>query len=176
MNVGRAVLKSLMVALLITLADGCVGTGLAENRVRDLAPELSQDASPAGVMTDATGIKDVTCQQALEIIQKHHQDKNFVIIDFRTEEMFAQSHINGAICYDVFSKDIDDWLKTLDKNKSYLIYCTIGHRSGIALAKMKEMGFVNILHMHEGLGRWKTLGYEDEVPGRKPDVQDRPEF
>ena len=160
MNVGRMVLKSLVVALLITLAAGSVGIGLTENRVRDLAPELSMDASPARVMTDLTGIKDVYCPEALKVIQEHHQDQNFVIIDFRTAEMFAQSHIRGAICHDVFSKDIDDWLKTLDKKKSYLIYCTVGHRSGIAMAKMKETGFANILHMPEGLSRWKSLGYE----------------
>jgi len=116
--------------------------------------------SAAGREAGLAGIKDISCQQALEIIGQHRQDQNFVIIDFRTEEMFAQSHIRGAICHDVFSKDIDDWLKTLDRDKNYLIYCTIGHRSGIALSKMKDMGFINILHLNEGLIRWNQMGYE----------------
>jgi rhodanese-related sulfurtransferase len=74
--------------------------------------------------------------------------------------MFVKSHIRGAICHDVFLTDINGWLKALDKKKVYLIYCTIGHRSGIASAKMKDMGFVNVLHVHEGLRQWISLGYE----------------
>jgi len=55
--------------------------------------------------------------------------------------MFSKEHIEGAIYHDVFAADIDEWLQSLDKTKTYLIYCTIGHRSGIAFNKMKEMGF-----------------------------------
>ena len=105
-------------------------------------------------------IRNITCEEAQKIIQEHKQDSNFAILDFRTKDMFTKSHIRGAVCHDVFLTDIEGWLKALDKKKVYLIYCTIGHRSGIALAKMKEMGFVNILHMHEGLRQWISLGYE----------------
>lgn len=120
----------------------------------------SKAAAQADVKTDITGIKNISCQKARDIIQEHQRDPSFVILDFRTKEMFDQSHIRGAIYHDVFLKDIDDWLKPLDKAKTYLIYCTAGHRSGIALAKMKDMGFVKILHMNEGISLWKQLGYE----------------
>jgi len=113
-----------------------------------------------GRRKETTGIKDVSCQQARDIIREHQRNSNFVILNFRTKEMFDQSHIRGAIYHDVFLTDIDDWLKSLDNQKVYLIYCTAGHRSGIALAKMKDMGFVNILHMNEGISLWKQSGYE----------------
>lgn len=109
---------------------------------------------------DIPGIKDISCEQAREVIQDRRQDPNFIILDFRTKEMFEAAHIEGAVVHDVFSPDIDTWLESLDKNKVYLIYCTLGQRSGIALEKMKETGFVNILHMHEGISRWRQLGYE----------------
>ncbi len=114
-----------------------------------------------------SGIQNVSCQQARDLIRGHQGDSNFVILDFRTKEMFDQAHIEGAIVHDAFSPDIDTWLESLDKNKVYLIYCTLGHRSGIALDKMKGMKFKNILHMHEGLAQWKKLGYET-VPGAGP--------
>ena len=124
------------------------------------AADLPLAAQQADSLSDLKGIRDVSCEQALDIIQKHGQDPSLAILDFRTEEMFAQAHIRGAIYHDVFSQDIDDWLKALNKGKIYLIYCTLGKRSKTALVKMKDMGFVNILHMHEGISRWKRLGYE----------------
>jgi rhodanese-related sulfurtransferase len=115
--------------------------------------------------TGPTGIHNVSCEQAHKIIQEHRGDSNFVILDFRTKEMFDQAHIEGAIVHDAFSSDIDTWLESLDKNKVYLIYCTLGQRSGIALGKMKELKFENIYHMYEGLAQWKKLGYETVSSG-----------
>ncbi len=119
-----------------------------------VAPAFQRDGQ------DIKGTRNVSCQQALKIVQEHQRDPDFAVLDFRTEDMFAGSHVSGAICHDVFSTDIDDWLGSLDKQKVYLIYCTAGWRSEIALTKMKEMGFVNVLHMHEGLRQWISLGYE----------------
>ena len=116
--------------------------------------------SQAEARKDISGIENISCEQAREVIQDRRRDPNFIILDFRTKEMFDQAHIEGAVVHDVFSPDIDMWLASLDKKKVYLIYCTLGHRSGIALAKMKDMGFANILHMYEGITRWKELGYE----------------
>jgi len=138
---------------------------------RVFAPEWPASAPQVDVRKELAGIQDISCQRARDIIQEHKGDANFVILDFRKKEMFDESHIEGSVMHDVFSQDIDDWLKTLDKEKNYLIYCTAGHRSGIALEKMKEMGFVNILHMHEGISRWKQLGYETVSGSASPATQ-----
>ena len=104
--------------------------------------------------------EDISCKQAWELIQKHKADTNFVIVDFRPKEIFDEAHIEDAIYFDVFDKGIDEWLKGLDKNRTYLIYCTIGFRSGIGLEKMKKLGFKNIYHMYQGLERWQEEGYK----------------
>jgi rhodanese-related sulfurtransferase len=104
--------------------------------------------------------EDISCEQALELIQAHLGDSSFVIVDFRPIEKYKNAYLENAVFYDVFLDDIDEWLDTLDKDKTYLIYCTIGHRSGIALEKMKVMGFKNVYHMYEGVRKWKELGYE----------------
>ena len=147
----------------IFISLGLLVAGLASasvSRPGKTSAGLLPPASQAEARKDISGIENISCEQAREIIQDRRQDPNFIILDFRTNEMFDESHIAGAIRHDVFLPDIDDWLKALDREKTYLIYCTLGHRSGIALEKMKEMGFVNILHMHEGISRWKRLGYE----------------
>jgi len=154
----------------IFLLLGLLVAGLASasvSRPGKTAAGLLPPTSQAKARQDISGIKNISCEQAREIIQDRRQDPNFIILDFRTKEMFDEAHIEGAVVHDVFSPDIDTWLQSLDKNRVYLIHCTLGHRSGIALGKMKDRGFVNILHMNEGLSRWKQLGYET-VSGNGP--------
>ena len=102
----------------------------------------------------------ISCEKALDLISQNRGKKDFVIIDFRPEHMYVDSHIEGAVFYDVFSPAVDEWLNSLDKSKTYLIYCTIGHRSGIAFSKMKEMGFERVFHMNRGITKWKEMGYK----------------
>jgi len=109
---------------------------------------------------DSIGTKNITCNEAKQLIQENKGEKDFVLLDFRPEGMYSTEHIEGAVFHDVFLPDIDKWLQSFDKNKTYLIYCTLGHRSGIAQIKMKEMGFKNILHMNKGISKWKELGYK----------------
>ena len=117
-------------------------------------------------------IKGVTCHEAFELIQLHLDDPNFVIIDLRPEKMYMDEHIQDAIYYDVFSKQFDAWANNLDKNKTYLLYCTIGKRSKIAFDKMKSMGFKHLYHMSEGIKTWaggsyKTVKINSELPWLK---------
>jgi rhodanese-related sulfurtransferase len=73
--------------------------------------------------------------------------------------MFEVEHIEDAIYYDVFSEDFNNWVSLLNKNKTYLLYCTVGNRSGIALNRMKQMGFNNLYHLFEGIKEWKKQGF-----------------
>ncbi len=110
-------------------------------------------------MTRQNEAENLTCEQAYDLIQKHLNDSNFVILDLRTETMFTGGHIENSIYYDVFSDNFDDWAGKLDRNKVYLLYCNVGHRSGIALEKMKELGFKSLYHMYEGIREWEKQGY-----------------
>ncbi len=109
---------------------------------------------------EKTNKEDLSCKEALDLIQAHKNDSSFVIIDFRPVEKYNAAHIENAIYYDVFSDSIDAWLNNLDKDKTYMIYCTIGYRSGIALEKMKKMDFKKLYHLYEGLNVWKDEGYK----------------
>ena len=104
--------------------------------------------------------EDVSCKQAWELIQKHKTDTNFVIIDFRPKKKFDKAHLKNALYYDVYDDGIDKWLEALDKNKIYLIYCTMGSRSTAGLNKMKKSAFKNVFHMYQGIEQWQEEGYK----------------
>ena len=114
------------------------------------------------VLTYAQGNNyiELTCREAFEIIQRHIDDPNFEIIDLRPEKMYNDEHIPSAIFFDVFSDQFNNWVNSLDKDKTFLLYCSIGKRSRIGFDKMKSIGFKHLYHMYEGIKTWTSQGYK----------------
>lgn len=86
-----------------------------------------------------------------EFISKIKQDsENIVILDVRTKEEFEEYNINGSINIDYYSDNFKQQLNQLDKNKTYLIYCRSGNRSGETLKIMEDLGFKIIYDLNGG--------------------------
>ena len=100
-------------------------------------------------------IKNVTVTEAYELIESG----KVVIIDIRTPREFSSGHIENAINIDFYSPTFKQELNKLDKAKAYLIYCRTGHRTGIALGLMKELGFMEVYNMLGGITAWVKNGY-----------------
>ena len=100
-------------------------------------------------------VTNVTVAQAQKLIKERAGKADFVILDVRTPEEFAEGHIDGAVNRDVQSRDFEKRLRTLDRNKSYLVYCRTGNRSRQAILAMEALGFRAIFHMNEGIVKWK---------------------
>ena len=107
-------------------------------------------------LSQQENVNNLTCEQSFKLIQEHKDDPNFVIVDVRTKAMFEAERIENAIQFDVFSNEFDDWLKTLNREKVYLVYCNVGQRSSAAVQKMKELNFKHIYHLYEGIKVWKN--------------------
>ena len=73
-------------------------------------------------------------------------------------EEFAQGHLQGAMLVDVKSADFEAKVGKLARKDRYILYCRSGHRSGMALEKMKGMGFSNLQHVAGGIGAWTDAG------------------
>jgi len=108
--------------------------------------------------TQPRTIESITPEEAYALIQKNKDNPNFVILDVRTPEEFANEHIENAINLDYYSETFRDDLSKLDKNKTYLIYCRSGHRSENSLNIMKELNFREVYNMLGGIIRWKAEG------------------
>lgn len=77
-----------------------------------------------------------------------------VIIDVRSAGEFAGGKIRGARNLDIMSASFTNQVKNLPKDKTYLIYCRSGNRSGQACGIMADLGFEKLKNLSGGIMRW----------------------
>jgi len=118
---------------------------------------IIEDAGSANTsITDNISIiEDVSLEEAYALIVDNLSNPDFVIIDIRTPEEYAGGHIEDAINMDFYAEDFDEKLDELDRDKTYLIYCQSGNRSGKARDLMEAMGFQEVYNLIGGIARWE---------------------
>ena len=117
---------------------------------------VRSETDTAGLETQTQIIKNITPKEASTLIENNHDNLNFVIIDVRTPEEFAEERIDGAINLDYYAGTFEDELNKLDKNRTYVVYCRSGVRSGGTLDLMKELGFKEVYNILGGIIAWKA--------------------
>lgn len=71
-------------------------------------------------------------------------DGEYVIVDVRREDEFAQGHIPGAINVPNESIHTEMPAKLPDKEQQIFVYCRSGNRSKQAAAKLETIGYTDI--------------------------------
>lgn len=89
-------------------------------------------------------------------------DIQSVLIDVRTPQEYAEAHLKGAINMDYYSKDFVEQIKAIDPNKTILLYCKSGNRSGQAAAVLKKHGFSKVYDLEGGISNWISSGKPTE--------------
>ena len=102
-----------------------------------------------------SAVTNVSVGKAQTLLKERAGKADFVILDVRTPEEFAEGHLDGAVNLDVQARDFEKKLRVLDRKKSYLVYCRTGNRSRKATVAMEALGFRSIFHMNEGIVKWK---------------------
>ena len=85
--------------------------------------------------------QQISAQEAKNLMDT---EKNYIILDTRTQEEFAEGHIENAILiphYEI-SEKAETMLK--DKNQLILVYCRSGNRSKQASQALADLGYTNI--------------------------------
>lgn len=83
------------------------------------------------------------------------------IIDVRTRGEYNEGHLKGALQSDVMNGEFRKQINSLDKNKTYYLYCRSGNRSLQAARMMIQNGFENVYNAG-GMGRLAYAGFETE--------------
>lgn len=78
------------------------------------------------------------------------------LIDVRTPEEFNQSHLKGALNYNISSPEFENQISKLSKNKTVMVYCLSGGRSGSAAELMAGKGFIKVYNMQGGIMKWNA--------------------
>jgi rhodanese-related sulfurtransferase len=107
----------------------------------------------------ADGLSTISPKEAYNLIQNNKSNPDFVLIDIRTPQEFKSGHLKNAILIDYYSKDFLKKMKSLDKNKTYLIYCRSANRSTKTLKKIKNMKFTSLYNMGKGIKGWAKAGF-----------------
>lgn len=82
------------------------------------------------------------------------EEGDYIILDVRHADEYAEGHIKGAIHIDndvIGTEEID---KLPDKEQTIYVYCRSGNRSKQAAKKLADLGYKNIVEIG-GILDWK---------------------
>ena len=85
--------------------------------------------------------EQITAEQAKTIMDT---EKDYVIIDARTEDEFAEGHIENAILIPEYEIAERAEKELPDKEQLILVYCRSGRRSKIASEELVKLGYTNV--------------------------------
>ena len=99
--------------------------------------------------------KQISAKEAKEIMDSGEE---YIILDVRSEEEFAEKHIPGAVL--IPHTEIADRAEEElpDKEKNILVYCRSGNRSKIAAQILVDLGYTGVFEFG-GINSWP---YETE--------------
>ena len=88
-----------------------------------------------------------------EAIAMMEEESNYIILDVRTPEEFADKHIPDAINIPNETIGTEDIPELPDKDQLILVYCRSGNRSKQASDKLVGLGYTNIVEFG-GINDW----------------------
>jgi len=127
--------------------------GYAAGSLSEVLSSLKRHAPLPAAGSDS-GYKDVNVAEFARLAS----EKENVILDVRTAKEYQISHIAGAVNIDVSSKDFEQKVAALDKNKTYLVHCASGVRSVRACKALDKLGFPNLYNLSGGIRAWVAAG------------------
>ncbi len=89
----------------------------------------------------ANSYEQITPSEAKTIMDT---ETDYIMIDARTEEEFAEGHIEGAILMPEYEIADRAEKELPDKDKLILVYCRSGRRSKIAAQELVNLGYTNV--------------------------------
>ena len=135
--------------ILLSGPDGSVDQSSLDERAKGVSTQDGSMLEPEEPLLESIAI-----DLAKEMIITNHDNSDFIILDIRTPEEYAEGHIDGAQNLD-FYNEFEQSLLFLDKEKRYLIYCRSGNRSGEALELFQKHNFTEVYDLEGGYLEWQ---------------------
>lgn len=92
---------------------------------------------------------------------KELDSDDILILDTREKQEFQVSRIPNAIHVGHENFDIDE-IESFDRDRSVVVYCSVGVRSEQIGEKLQDAGFINVKNLYGGIFEWVNQG-EDVI-------------
>lgn len=90
--------------------------------------------------------------------EKMSAKKKNLVVDVRTPEEVAEGHLAGSLNINFLGENFSQEIQTLNKNKTYLLYCRSGSRTRKAANQMQKAGFKKVYMLQGGITAWNEAG------------------
>ncbi|MBK7560448.1 MAG: thioredoxin [Chitinophagaceae bacterium] len=105
-----------------------------------------------------------------EDFEKAIAGSNIQLLDVRTSAEYKTGHIKNALQADwTNSKQFNERIQFVDKDKPVYIYCLVGGRSASAADWMRQNGFKTVVELQGGINAWKKA--ERPLEGSSNEIQ-----
>ena len=91
---------------------------------------------------------------SLEFQKTLAENPTAVLLDVRTPDEFESGRIPESININIMDRSFLEKISTLDKSKTYFVYCRSGGRSSQACSVMASQGF-EVYNLAGGIGSWR---------------------
>ena len=102
---------------------------------------FAMTACSSDVATNKITYEQITVKQAKKLMDT---ETDYIILDTRTEEEFAEAHIKNAILIPHYEIADRAEKELPDKDQLILVYCRSGNRSKQASQVLAELGYTNV--------------------------------
>ena len=98
-----------------------------------------------------SGYRQISMDEAVQMMET---ETNYIILDVRRPDEFAEGHIPGAINVPNETIGTDEIPALPNKNQLIMVYCRSGRRSKEAAEKLVKLGYTSIVEFG-GILDWK---------------------
>ncbi len=102
---------------------------------------------------------DISPAQAYALIMDPKID--LVVIDVSPH--YDDGHLPGAVGYYLGDDSLDRVIPSLDKNKTYLVYCHVDRVAISGAEKLAESGIMKVFRLEGNYSAWEKGGYPIEI-------------
>ena len=89
----------------------------------------------------SSGYRQISMDEAVKMMR---DEKNYIILDARRPDEYAEGHIPGAINIPNEEIGTAEIAELPDKSQLILVYCRSGRRSKLAASDLVSLGYTNV--------------------------------
>ena len=89
--------------------------------------------------------------------EKLDRKEDLLILDVRKPSEWSAGHIKGSL--NIYVGHLEKRLSEISKDKPVVVYCSVGHRAGLAASILLRAGYTNVYSLLGSIVAWHNAGF-----------------